>query len=618
SFVQEEERYKPIADLVHQLEGQDLVSAEHRSSIEKTLSPVALENLDLDNLDKDVLMERLLDEHGTGRVLFRNTRTAVKGFPEREVHAYPMAMPDAYRDVLAMLQGQALSEMQLLLSPELLYQVVSENSGRDWVKLDPRVAKLVEMTKAIRPQKMLVITASADTALDLTEHLRVTEGIQAAVFHEGMSLIERDRAAAWFADQISGAPLLICSEIGSEGRNFQFAHHLFLFDLPLNPDLLEQRIGRLDRIGQRNTVQIHVPYLENSAQSIMFRWYEDGLNAFAQTCPTGHQVFNQEHERLERVLHDVVESPGKVAEAVDSLVEDTHRLNRHLIDAMSTGRDRLLEFNSCRPEKAETLRKRALEMDNASTLQPYLEGVFDCIGVDYEVHSEDCFAVSASPNMMAVLPQLPEDGMTITYDRETALTFEDVDYLTWDHPLVVACMDWILSGEQGNTAVLALPVAGAQRGHLLLESIFILETASTAVSNSARYLPPTTLRVFIDQTGKRYEHLDSIQTRDQKIDRVRPDVAKKVIAAKTGLINKMIRASRKLAEGQVVSIKNNAFVDVRASLEAEISRLDYLLKINPNVRQEEIDFFNASLDGLNEQIDNASLRLDALRVIVAT
>ena len=42
-----------------------------------------------------------------------------------------------------------------------------------------------------------------------------------------------------------GAQILLCSEIGSEGRNFQFAHHLVLFDLSLNPELLEQRIGRL-------------------------------------------------------------------------------------------------------------------------------------------------------------------------------------------------------------------------------------------------------------------------------------------------------------------------------------------------------------------------------------
>lgn len=74
-----------------------------------------------------------------------------------------------------------------------------------------------------RSQKVLVICAKATTALQLEQVLREREGIRAAVFHEGMSIIERDRAAARFGEEDSGAQVLLCSEIGSEGRNFQFA-----------------------------------------------------------------------------------------------------------------------------------------------------------------------------------------------------------------------------------------------------------------------------------------------------------------------------------------------------------------------------------------------------------
>jgi ATP-dependent helicase HepA len=84
-----------------------------------------------------------------------------------------------------------------------------------------------------------------------------------------------------FAEDSYGAQILLCSEIGSEGRNFQFASDLILFDLPANPDVLEQRIGRLDRIGQENRIQIHVPYLIGTAQERMFRWYNEALNIFS-------------------------------------------------------------------------------------------------------------------------------------------------------------------------------------------------------------------------------------------------------------------------------------------------------------------------------------------------
>ncbi len=63
--------------------------------------------------------------------------------------------------------------------------------------------------------------------MQLEQVLREREGIRAAVFHEGdVSLLERDRAAAYFASEEEGAQVLLCSEIGSEGRNFQFANQL--------------------------------------------------------------------------------------------------------------------------------------------------------------------------------------------------------------------------------------------------------------------------------------------------------------------------------------------------------------------------------------------------------
>ncbi len=96
-----------------------------------------------------------------------------------------------------------------------------------------------------------MICKQADTAIALEQVLREREAIRSAVFHEKMSIVERDKAAAYFAQQEEGAQVLISSSIGSEGRNFQFAKDLVLFNLPDNPDLLEQSIGRLDRIGQK-------------------------------------------------------------------------------------------------------------------------------------------------------------------------------------------------------------------------------------------------------------------------------------------------------------------------------------------------------------------------------
>jgi ATP-dependent helicase HepA len=71
--------------------------------------------------------------------------------------------------------------------------------------------------------------------------------------------------------------------------------------LPLNPELLEQRIGRLDRIGQRDDIQIHVPHLRRSPQEVLARWYHEGLDAFERNLEGGHELLRA----FGRAVHDL-------------------------------------------------------------------------------------------------------------------------------------------------------------------------------------------------------------------------------------------------------------------------------------------------------------------------
>lgn len=134
--------------------------------------------------------------------------------------------------------------------------------------------------------------------------------------------------------------MLLCSEIGSEGRNFQFASNLVMFDLPFNPDLLEQRIGRLDRIGRAHDIQIHVPYLERTAQSVLVRWYHEGLDAFEHTCPTGRTVYDSVHNELINYLAAPENTDG-----FDELIKACRQQHDALKAQLEQGRDRLLEIH---------------------------------------------------------------------------------------------------------------------------------------------------------------------------------------------------------------------------------------------------------------------------------
>ena len=109
---------------------------------------------------------------------------------------------------------------------------------------------LIHHLKSQPYEKALLLCRQTDTCIRLGRILREKAGIRTVLFHEEMTIIERDRAAAYFAETECGAQVLLSSAIGCEGRNFQFVNRLILFDLPEHPDLLEQSIGRLDRIGQ--------------------------------------------------------------------------------------------------------------------------------------------------------------------------------------------------------------------------------------------------------------------------------------------------------------------------------------------------------------------------------
>jgi len=615
-FLQEEKNYQPLAEVVDVLLSQQKMNQQQQKLLTNILDETELQLLQQLETDEDgayearqQLVEQILDRHGTGRVLFRNTRNVIKGFPAREVHAYPLPMPEVYQQIFEDFGQQTTDNLQLWLSPETILQSVSDEPD-SWGLLDPRVEWLSNFLRQNIKQKVLVICHNAQTAIDLVAHLKQLGGIQSALFHEGLSLIERDKAAAWFADFETGTQVLICSEIGSEGRNFQFSHNLVLFDLPLNPDLLEQRIGRLDRIGQNAVINIHVPYLENSAQQIMYSWYHHALNAFEHTCPVGQSVYMQMHHQLQQNL----QNPDQDS---DEMIKQAAQLYQQLNEELQRGRDRLLEYNSCRPLVAENLITETLELEQDQDIFRYMERIYDCYGIDSEIRGQDCWVLHPSDNMITKIPGLPDDGMTVTYKRSTALSNEDVKFLSWEHPFVRNAMDLIRSSEFGNTALMAIKYPSVQPGTMLLECQFILEIADNKHSQNQRYFPNALVRVVIDEQSRDHNkilHKDAIRKIAQFVDAT---IAVKVVKSKQQEIKQLLQTAESHCQQQLPEAISNALKYSENLLGSEINRLQALQKLNANIRDEEIEFFQNQLAQVKQSIKDAAPRLDAIRLMIA-
>jgi SNF2 family DNA or RNA helicase len=124
--------------------------------------------------------------------------------------------------------------------------------------------------------KMVVFTQFRATQELLTTRLREA-GRDVAVFHGGLSRLEKEAAVNRFRGP---AQLLLCTEAGSEGRNLQFAHAICNFDLPWNPMKIEQRIGRLSRIGQARDVHVFNLVAAGTVEATVLHLLEAKLNMF--------------------------------------------------------------------------------------------------------------------------------------------------------------------------------------------------------------------------------------------------------------------------------------------------------------------------------------------------
>jgi len=611
AFRRESSQYRPVAEAVQELIDHGRLSPAAREAIHGFLGAAGDELLAaVESGDDDArarLIRELLDRHGTGRVLFRNTRAAVQGFPERQLHSYPLPNPVEYMELPV---GEHPD-----LYPEVSFQAqVDDNTDENarWWRFDPRVEWLIDTLKMLKQFKVLVICAHAETALDLEDALRLRSGIPATVFHEGMSILERDRAAAYFADEEFGAQVLICSEIGSEGRNFQFAHHLVLFDLPAHPDQLEQRIGRLDRIGQRHTIQIHVPHLENSPQERLFQWYHQALNAFLATCPTGNALQHRFGPRLVELLE------GGDDDAFAALLEEGQAARLALEAEMHSGRDRLLELNSGGAGEGEALVEAIEEQDDQFALPIYMEKLFDTYGIDSEDHSENALILKPSEKMLdASFPLGDDEGVTVTYDRAQALAREDMQFLTWEHPMVQGGMDLVLSGSLGNTSVAIIKNKALKPGTVLLEMLFVSEAVAPRKLQLGRFLPPVALRCLLDANGNDLAARVAFETLHEQLESVPRASANKFVQAQRDVLAKQFAIGEAKIAPRHAERVEKARQQLVASLDEELARLTALKQVNPSVRDSELEALRTQRDESVALLDKASLRLEAIRVLVA-
>lgn len=574
-----------------------------------------------DSAARESLLRDLLDRHGPGRVMFRNTRAAMQGFPRRVPRPARLAAG-----------GEKTWER---LAAEFSADAAGGAFRPDF-RDDPRVAWLVDLLRRLvpaetapaapvrrgihvapptaAPAKVLLICRTQEKVVALDAALRARLNVKIALFHEGLELVQRDRAAAWFAEP-GGAQLLLASEIGSEGRNFQFAQHLVLFDLPPDPELLEQRIGRLDRIGQRADVQIHLPHVAGGAQEVLFRWYHEGLDAFARHLHGGRALFEQFRDRVVDLAQDFHETHDTRGGDLEALVADTAEARTTLAKRLERGRDRLLELNSFRPERARRLVEAIRTLDADPALEAFLLRVWDHAGVSVEDLAPRTYRLGGDTGLAEQFPGLPAEGMVATFDRAHALGREDVAFLTWDHPLVTGALDLLAGGGRGSTACAAWP--DAETEGLLLETVHVVETVAPPALGADRFLPTTPVRTVLTARGEDVTAALLPALAEAELEDLPPHALLDSAEVSQRLLPALLARAGERADAAAAALVKSAMAAADTALAQEAARLRALAAVNPNVRPAEIEALESERRQLGQALAGARVRLDAVRLILA-
>jgi ATP-dependent helicase HepA len=471
-----------------------------------------------------------------------------------------------------------------------------------------RMKALVDLCAGLAKagEKVLVFGSDPDQLAELQVRI-AGAGFEALSYDGARTLEARDRLVARFRDP-EGPRLLLSGEAGGEGRNFQFAAHLVCADLPESPLTLEQRIGRLDRLGQTRPVQIHL-VVEPGQEQFLADLYQHeigifeepvgGLDALLASLPAELAALRKKKTAKARA-----EFRGKLAARVAEARRVQHE-GDPLLDIRSASLPELAalvgnafaRLDEEPPEGIASLGGVPTEAGMEAlrealvTLSRWLEEELEDLGTDigrrvgidvdtdqnvspfevaFTIGSE--LKIDALPGM--VIPDEPETLLG-SFWRETAVQRDELEWFATGHRLVEALIGLARDGDAGRAAVVRRPWA-PRRGGLVLR--FTLGWATGADTTpgarvgsrqASRYLQGTPINVMVDLEAHRTitGGGDRLETEADDAEDVR------VGAVPPALLDRARNAAQAEAEARLEKRKEKAVARLDAHAAAEEQRL---------------------------------------------
>jgi ATP-dependent helicase HepA len=506
------------------------------------------EDPELKALRGNALLAHLAESYGLSARLLRNRRAVVGGFTPRRLRklevktsAAEKALEEEVRAAMAeakLPSGAVLASLfrRLGSSPPALAAGLDaaglKKLAARAAALDGKDSKLEAFFALIEDElagEKVLVFAEARETIDYLRAALAKRRIEALAYTGDLAPAERDKLVARFRDE-DGPRVLLCTELGGEGRNFQHCHQLVNYDLAWSPAAIEQRIGRVDRIGQVREVHIHAFRPEGTLAARVLDVLDAGVGVFTE--PVGG---------LDPVLEGVEAELLALASSDDPAQweKHTHEIAARVSAAraeVARAYDPLLDLRSCDLAAVRALAERgarrlgariAADADAAAALQAvasHLERRLETVtieaarlvglAVDIEVDvlpGEVSFHVGPELKVDALAGfDLSQDRTVLgSFHREVAVKHEEHDSFTTGHPLVEALFGWLRDGELGRATVGRAKVRGVTGAALdarflvaLPEPADLAQGARVPSRRAARHLEEMLIRVVVRLDGR--------------------------------------------------------------------------------------------------------------------
>lgn len=409
------------------------------------------------------------------------------GEPE-DVAATLQSESDSYQDeeglafTAAILPIEASAEPDELSTLEKLIRQAESTLAHELdAKLECFLEKLAQLKKAKNEPglKVLLFTEFRATQAMLREKLE-ERGYRCAIIHGGQSLEERKAALQRFKE---GSQILVATDAAGESLNMQFCHIVFNYDLPWNPMMIEQRIGRVDRIGQQNKVEAYNMLLNNSVDQRVYEVIEVKLNAILQQLGI---------DKTSDVLDSTLDLKEVNNLYLQSLLDPAHfeSAGEQWLDTI---REKLRDYQSTEgilPEvrEEEVEYKKAAEV-RYSPLPVWLEDMLRHYAAIHHGQFEKLLDGT-------IRIQAKGESRQATFDAEASLNDPALEHFTLQHPFIKKILEQLPEYNPRNGMPILRSTDGAgEKGMWSLWKVEAINPFESKVS----YRP-----IFLSESGKQY------------------------------------------------------------------------------------------------------------------